>query len=85
MSRWVIASQLLNTTQLNILKTMVHKAPAANIDEWTVDDALRAIALYGGWKPAPRRPPGWLVLMRGFIKMLEAEDVLNKMRPQEIV
>lgn len=64
------ASSYLTAAQLMVLsKTKRAKLPA----NATVRDALLAIARWGGWR-AHNGEPGWLIIGRGFRKLLAAEE-----------
>jgi hypothetical protein len=62
-----VAKEALTPTQIQILRARVPKFPA----DPTVSDALRAVAYMGGH--FVKTPPGWMVLGRGLVKLLDLE------------
>jgi hypothetical protein len=68
-----LAEEVLSPAQIKILKTLPKRKLQ---DHATVADAMAVIATWGGHLKQ-NGPPGWLVLGRGYQRLVEAEEVWN--------
>lgn len=67
------ATGVLTETQINVLRAIVKRQKKHTLPRRpTVQEAMLAIALLGGYVKS-RRPPGWLILGRGLHDLLIAE------------
>jgi len=66
------ATAVLSTTQVQVLKAVRHKDGKPLPGTPTVHDALMALAAIGGHL-TQNGPPGWMILSRGFAKLITME------------